>query len=182
VGKTKEAVMAAEAAPTSVQMGDIKNLELISKRLNAVTDELNPQIEAIQKKFNTLGLGVESWVEGTPLRTSVQFAFTERNHDDGSEVQHRTLRSYELGYGRLGDGWALLVRSVDYLQLRQSENDTWVIADEGTEIDRKPLLRSSRDDRILAIQLIPKLVDRLQETAEEILKAVEQAKKLADAL
>ena len=83
--------------------------------------------------------------------------------------------------GRLGDGWALLVRTMNYPQVKTA--DGWIAeAGEQVEIDRKPLLRSGRQMRVKAVNLIPLLIDRLHDEAEGVINAVEKAKKIAESL
>src|SRR5687768_4572244 len=103
--------MAAEAVRTRVDMGDIKNLAPLSKRLNAQTDEFNAAIESIQDKLNALSLGVEAWLDadGQELASVVANVFAERSNDEDEPItRRRTLRCWELGYGRSGEGWAIL--------------------------------------------------------------------------
>jgi len=53
------------AAMIGNDMTDVRDLEPLSKRLNAATDELNAALESIQDKINDLALGVEIWLDGT---------------------------------------------------------------------------------------------------------------------
>jgi hypothetical protein len=186
--------MAAEAARTRVDMGDIKHLEPLSRRLNAATDEFNVALETIQNKINALALGVEAWLEDNGFdelgeRVSDEWwelngrRVSSANVDDVDRVvSHRVVHVYELGYGRLGDGWGLLIRTQAYPQVK--EPDGWTM-DHDTpvaEFERKPLLRAARHVRVQAVDLIPRLIDKLKDESMRVIDAVEKAKKLADSL
>ena len=163
--------MAAEAIRTSVDMADLDELAPLSKRLQAATTELNQALQTIQDRLNTMGIGVEVWVSEA-LRQS-----DWRETDRGRRVHI----SEELGYGRIGDGWALLVRTRTYVDVPDGHGDwdTEVYGDDSTE---KPLLRAARELRIAAVPLIPKLVDALRDESSKIIAAVENAKKIAEGL
>lgn len=82
-----------------------------AKRINAASDDLTKTLEAIQQKLNELALGVDVWLDHSSQeleRTVVSEADTPRIH-----------ATQELGYGRHGDGWALLVREMNYEQERE---------------------------------------------------------------
>ena len=79
-----------------------------------------------------------------------------------------------------GDGWALLVRTVDYLQ--QFDGHEWNFEGDRQEVQRKPLLRASRDRRVAAIDEIPGLIDALHVEGAEILSAVTTAQEIAESL
>jgi hypothetical protein len=48
--------------------------------------------------------------------------------------------------------------------------------------NRKALLRSSRQTRVKAVDLIPALIDKLHHEAKGVISAVETAKKIAESL
>jgi hypothetical protein len=164
--------MAADARVND-DMSDLKDLEPLSKRINSASDALNGALESIQQKLNTLALGVEVWLNHYETQE------LDREILDGDGGRRR-LRAAELGYGRLGDGWALLVRTVDYDQ--QWDGNEWSHTGDHIEMTRKPLLRESRQRRVQAVELIPILMDRLKESATGVINAVEKAKRIADSL
>jgi len=163
--------MAAEARV--IDMSDLKDLEPLSKRINAASDALNAALESIQQKLNNFALGVEVWL----LYQHQELGREILEHGDS---EFRTLRAFELGYGRLGDGWALLVRTVDYAQRCGPEG--WDGTGDEVEVHRKPLLRESRQRRVRAVELIPDLIDALKGSATSVIDAVEKAKHIADSL
>lgn len=183
------------ANPQVIDMSDLKDLEPLSKRLNTATDEFTQILESIQNRLNALSLGVEAWVYDEPLSghyltRSVGDEWVELDgvpvtswsENDVERVKRlRSVTLHRLGYGRVGDGWALLVGS-----FRQREIHTGARwdpeEDSETESDRKPLLRSARHLRVEAIAEIPRLVDQIKAEAERVIAAVEQAKQIAASL
>jgi len=165
--------MAADAARTSVDMGDIKNLEPLSKRLNAATNELNQALQTIQDKLNAMAVGIEVWLVDR-LEESDWNDITDTYNEPTGE---RQFFVQELGYGRFGDGWALIVRERRCVENSSGES-TWY--DSGAP--DKPLLKAPRNIRIAAVPLIPKLIDEIERAATSALLRIEQAKKIADSL
>ena len=163
--------MAADARVTD--MSDLKDLKPLAKQLNASSDALNASLESIQENLNALALGVEVWLKGHP-----NYELDRAILGEGGG--RRTVRVAELGYGRLGDGWALLVRTVDCAQ-QCDEDGEWDAGDR-SEVVRKPLLRESRQRRVQAVELIPALIEQLKRAATNVIDAVEKAKRIADSL
>lgn len=186
--------MPAEAVRTGIDMADLNDLNPLAKRLNAATDEFNQVLEAIQERLNALALGVEAWLDQSvhqELTREVDRTWAEHHgrqvenwpEDFNDEViLRRSVSVRELGYGRFGDGWALLVRTMTYHEAKDA--DGWsVVADEpAEERERKPLLRSARQLRVEAVDLIPNLIERLHYEASQVIDAVEKAKKIAESL
>jgi hypothetical protein len=186
-------MMAADASQTGTDMTDLNDLVPLAKRLNTATDELNQVLETIQERLNALALGVEAWLDDYDheLQRQITSVYGElggnvvTNWDEAVSEHVRQVRSVQgqqLGYGRLGEGWALLVRTVTYVE-RKDEHRWYVRPDESdTEQERKPLLRSARNIRVRAVSLIPHLVERLRKEATGVIDAVEKARQIADSL
>ena len=183
-------MMAAEA----FAMTDLKDLDPLAKRLNAATDEFTKVLETIQQKLNALSLGVEAWLDQYPeheLGEEVSNVWMELDgvpvssySEDDAEglVVRRSRQVQELGYGRLGDGWALIVRTMNYPQIKTADGWRGEDGENPTEVERKPLLRSSRQIRVKTVDLMSLLINRLQEEAERVINAIEKAKKIAESL
>jgi hypothetical protein len=156
-------------------MSDLKDLEPLSKRINAASDELTKALDSIQRRVNELGLGVEIWLEDPRQELRREIIET-------SDVEsRRVMRLTELGYGRMGDGWGLLVRTRDYRQ--ELSGSDWEYKDgDATIIDIKPLLKAARGIRVRAVRQIPELIEQLRATAAEIIDSIEAAQKIADSL
>lgn len=170
--------MAAEA---KLNMGDIKDLAPLAKKVNARTDALNGALQTIQEKLNALNLGIEVWLDDSLGEDDWKdVTDTSRSHDIGEPTGQREYYAEELGYGRHGEQWALLVRTHRYVD----EPDNW--GNRQTEgagvMGVKPLLSATRGMRISVVPLIPKLVDKLKEEAGAALERIDQAQKIAESL
>jgi hypothetical protein len=169
--------MAADARKTVIDMSDLKDLEPLAKRLNSSTDDLNKALQTIQDRLNALGIGVEVWVENHPLHESGYRAVLNERDEPTGEKEYDWD---ELGYGRHGDGWALLVRQRRFVVSRDEYGRE--AHDAFDESPDQPLLRASRRLRLAAVPRIPKLIDAIKAAAEDAVAAVETAKKIADSL
>jgi hypothetical protein len=165
--------MAADAYV--IDMSDLKDLEPLAQRLKAAQDDLNQALQTIQDRLNALGIGVEVWLE------------EELDSTDWRSVSN-TSREYtasQLGYGRVGDGWALLVRTRRIVETLDPSGGGYedAITDtyDGND-SAKPLLRASRAVRANAVPLIPRLVEAIEREATKLIARVEEARKIADSL
>jgi hypothetical protein len=173
-------------AKLSTAMSDLRDLEPLSSRINTASDELNSTLGLIQDKLQAFNLGVEAWVTAFPpldtrVLETVQEAYIDR--DTGVAVPgRRAVVDEELGYARLGDSWGLVVRSIRYEQARQVDTE-WNYADDPPQVrEIRSLLRASRPIRVAAVARIAILIDVLKKNAEEVIDAVEHAKRIADSL
>jgi hypothetical protein len=140
----------------------IDSLTSIARQLNNGSDALSDALTKIQQRLNASGIGMEAWVTipGTRVEDDDVPMGVERSAND------------ELGYGRNGDGWALLTRRTFYAHIA---GDTTVNYGE-----QKPLLRASRELRLAAVSAIPALIDTLHRDAETMLQQVREAQRLAE--
>ena len=143
----------------------LKQLSLLSKSLNEVSDELSRQISAIESALNEFKLGIWAWV-GEPI-------LTESELSDPDEQGNQILFNYHhrLGYGKHQGKWGLLV------------SYSW----EGTDEEKvTPLRDAPRHVRMKATDRIPDLLDVLTQEmstiTQEASKKASEAKELAAAL
>jgi len=154
-----------------MDMSDLKDLEPLSKRLNTATDELNISLKTIEEYLQRLGIGLEVW-GGTIAESAWSDVLDAQEEPTGKREYTET----ELGFGRFGDSWVLLVRTRRIVEDSAGVRDVY----EGKTL--MPLLRSSRAVRVAAVGAIPKLIDAIEEHAKGVIKSVEHAKKIADSL
>lgn len=163
--------MAADAQATLNSDPTLQDLKPIAKRLNAVSDDLTAALDTIQQHLNELALGVEVW-----LVWRQDQSLTEIKTDEGYTAE-------ELGYGRIGDGWGLVVRTIQYVFVPSADpnwdNSYWEPVD---DVEQKPLLKASRALRVAAVPKIPLLIRAMHEAAAAVIEAVEAAKVLANSL
>ena len=135
----------------------VNELYSIALKLNQKSDQLNALITSINAKLAKLNFGIEVWLKSHPIK------------EDGDAKAF-------LGYYKVKDEWQLSVwdpddalESGDIPSPRLSGN-LW------------PLTAASRELRLLAMPLIPKLLDRIKDRAEELLTGLEAAEKAAESL
>ena len=92
--------------PTTDAMADLRNLESLSKKLNDATEQVNASLQQVQEKLNGMGLGLEVWLDDQ-IHSSAWDELRTKD-DEPSDVRERTVT--ELGYGRLHQEWALILR------------------------------------------------------------------------
>jgi len=157
----------------------LKPLQALAPRINAASDDLSQSLASIEQQINDLSLGVEAWLIEDHQALSSEIVWPDNDRDSGYRFQHEQ----ELGYGRHGDAWALLVRTVAYPQSsRQNNPQGWEYDGEPFELERKPLLRSSRSIRARAVDRLPALVNAIRDEASKVIEAVERARQVADSL
>jgi hypothetical protein len=156
-----------------MNMTDLKDLAPLAKRINSASDELTQTLDTIQQQLNTLALGVEVWLQSHELDHEVM----ERDE----QQQRQTIHAAELGYGRLGDGWGVLVRRVEYTMVLDTHGE-WDCQGESVELDRKLLTKASRHQRVQAVERLPTLIDLIRDEAMRVITSVDAAKKVAASL
>jgi hypothetical protein len=148
------------SSPSTGQLLSI--VEKKASALSAASDQLNAAYEAIQKRLLDSGIGLEAWVSINTTRSRSEAAETA-----GIQIWDED----QLGYGRFGDGWALLTRTAHFED--NAEGGHWTYG------EVKPLIRSPRKVRIEAVADISTLLLELDKQADRVLQQVAEAKHLA---
>jgi hypothetical protein len=146
-----------------------EELAAIAGKLNAESNDLNKTITSLNARFAEINVGVEVWL---PLsQGGLRY---NRRVSPPEKYEENTF----LGYGKVGpdEKWQLAVRE-DTLTYNwdNDEKEEYVV----TESDCTPLLKASRDIRIQAMELVPELLEALKRAAQEKLRIIQGAKKLA---
>src|SRR5438128_985460 len=103
MGPGRKAQMAEKITP---EVLDLTDLEPLSKRLPAATEDLNHALATIEEKLNKLALGVEVFLgSDAPALEETDWQQLTDDHT-GLLTNERQKRRQELGYGRIGDAWA----------------------------------------------------------------------------
>ena len=97
--------MAIDIHETPVDVSLMQELRPFAKRLSAASDELNQALLIIQDKLNALALSVEEWVPIPATRSWVK---------EAENIRDQEWDECQLGYGQIGDGWALVTRSAHF--------------------------------------------------------------------
>jgi len=161
----------------------LKELKSISKALNDSSDSLTSTLTEINDEINKLNLGIEVWLERSPL-----FPGRRKVPEDSSTPYANTVEegALILGYARTPEGWGLAVKEVDF-QEGGYEGDSKSPLREPHEKKVVPLLKTTRTVRAAAIRLIPSVLKALKKEGNRLLKEIQQrqnirlkmAKKLA---
>jgi len=146
--------MSADRAPLPERAANYFSvLRAASKDLNAISDQLGRSIAEIDFALKKLNLGVSVWV---PF-----------NQSDGIP-EASWFWSEDIGYAKVGANWGVSIRRVegDYQWPEKEREDRWLFND------------SPRKLRLLAIDQIPELLEKLSNEAAKTTK--EMRAKLAD--
>jgi hypothetical protein len=147
---------------SSVSAGLLKQLSAASQSINEATDQFNQQIKTIEDALASYNLGVSGWASVCTL--------SEKLHSESGDVWEVT-RQLAIGYEKQNGKWCLMLSS----WIIESEDHTkWVLRD------------APREFRLLAIDGIPALLEKLIEESNKLAKDVagriNRAKSLADSI
>jgi hypothetical protein len=151
-------------------MQSYKELQILTKQLAAVDDELDRVLSAMQDDVNALGLGVETWLN-TPIDVSAFRDVLDRHQEPTGSREYDAV---ELGYGRLAERSAFLLRSVRYVE--EPDGDSTAYNDRRAVM---ALVGSALALRVKAVPHIPNLIGQIKREVQETIDTVEQAKQIA---
>jgi hypothetical protein len=155
----------------------IKELSDLSRKLNQKSDALNDFINSINDKLAKLNIGVEAWLENSPIEPTDPY-FGDLDEDEKWPLVDGTL----LGYARVDDEYQLAVKEAtlaefdskgfihpDYYEITKSWN-------------LRPLLSANRNIRVHAMDLVPSLLDEVKQEATRLLHSIQKVEKAAENL
>lgn len=144
-----------------VNTATLSKLSKLAKQLNSDSDSVNAAISAFSQQLREMNLGIALWV-------TIGVGGLKLDSDSQEKYRDVTL----LGFCKLGDEWQLAIneRTVTY------DHGT---DEEATEDSYQPLLKTSRDTRLNAIDHFDELLDALVSEAQNKLTKLERAKKIA---
>jgi hypothetical protein len=149
----------------------VNELSRLAEKLNQESDAFTTRLASLNEKLNKLNLGVEVWLERSPLSDQLTAGNPMR------DTNEQTL----LGFAKTPDGWGLAVKDVR-IERGYYENDLdcpWNCTYEVSQ--PKLLLKSSRQLRLKAASALPLLLEDIKEKAEQVLAQIEKARHLGDA-
>ena len=152
-------------------MAPFPELAAISKTLNDESNRVNALLLEFERKLCALNLGVEAWVTDQALTDRRLIETYEKYTGDREGELYRSY-DQQLGFGQIGDRWALVVRTVTFE--RPSVLSDWIVLSEGRPT---ALLQAARPIRVAALKTLDALVEALTEKAKDMvqsIKAVEQ--------
>src|SRR5262245_2243963 len=116
--------------------------------LNEKTGSANELIERANRELSAMQLGVTYWLPGV-----LPFLPEE----DAPTINGEVASGFQLGYAKAEGVWQLAIRIV-------AEHSGYVVA---------PLARQSREIRIVASDLIQRLIEQLTLLVEDVLEGTE---------
>jgi hypothetical protein len=145
---------------TDVELSSLlSDLRISANKLNSATSGVNAIIDGVEAQLTGMNLGLEYWLKSPGL--------------DSQSLDMGTIVHTQLGFAKIGNEWCLGVRRVQ-VELDERSGE-WT----HTEPDPSAKLQdSSREIRIKALELIPKLIEELKESAEKATSTIVNAKKL----
>jgi hypothetical protein len=140
-------VMASEQKPLIERVeSSFRKLSTAASDLNFTSDELGKSISQLDAALKKLNLGVSAWVE----------------FGGNADAYEGWYRTEELGYDKIGNTWGIALRVV-----RGRDG-----APEDEQIESWLFNDGPRSMRLLAIEEIPQLLEKLSTKADETAKKI----------
>ena len=124
-----------------------------------------------------MNFGLEVWLE--------HFERDEIYCGDSAKVYPaqalpRQKRVTYLGYCNVDDGWQLAVKRGTLIEdWDRDEKETFK---ELVDVSYQSLLKASREERVAALRLVPRLLDEIKRTAEYTIRDIDEADRVAEKL
>lgn len=172
----------------------INELSDLSRKLNQKSDQINLIIESINQKLAALNFGVEVWLDHDLDRDPIIVGDTMDVDDDGNPM-NSVCSITLLGFCKVSERIELNKQTK-----RPEKKAVWELALKHAERKERPdgfgdfsyelknakhpkrLLNASREERLAALEAIPRLLSKLKSEGERLLNVIEDAEKAADAL
>jgi hypothetical protein len=154
----------------------INELSDVSRKLNEKSDKTNSVITKINKKLAALNLGLEVWLEWDDLEND---NFHKVYQGQIGLLPRQKSVTY-LGYCNVETGWQLATKTGCLIE--DYDKDSEEVFTQLTEVTFKPLLNEARETRVKALPLVPRLLDRVKQQAESLIKSIDEAENVAEKL
>jgi hypothetical protein len=148
----------AEDSMTSVGddrsiLSSLNDLSSSAAALNAATQRLAKSVEVLDDALKKLNLGISSWVDVSL----------------GSSPDNRFSTTERLGYAKVNGKWGLALKVIDEdMFAAEPDVTTWLFCD------------ASRELRIRAVPLLPKLMAQLNRDAKSITTKISESAREAE--
>ena len=154
----------------------INGLSRLSKQLNEKSNNLNSIIMTVNYKLAKLNLGVEAWLEDDPFGIG---DYEEIRAPHSNERVQRVRSALLFGFCKVftTGKWELSVKRVTLeTQLGEQSRGYEEVID---PLPPTPLLENSRNVRINSLNLLPKLLKKLEKEAKTLLGSAGAAEESA---
>jgi hypothetical protein len=160
-----------------VDANSLTELSHLATKLNSQSNELNSSINLLNDQLASLNLGLEVWLHSHPIEDSGLYYIQDRNHKQFGK-KARDLMT--LGYSKVDDKWQLAIKDetfiFDIVGDAFSGKSEEQVSDGYTT---QSLLKANREIRMHATLQFDNLVCLLKQKAEETLKGLEAAERIA---
>lgn len=149
-----------------------KELSELSRKLNQKSDTLNEVINSLNEKLAKLNIGIETWLEYSPIEPSDPY-FNADDHDEKWPLVDGTL----LGYTRVEDHYQLAVKEVTLAEFDSKGHfhpDHYEIT---KSWNLRSLLKANRNIRVGAMDLVPELLQLIKKDVAKLLTSIEKAER-----
>jgi len=157
-------------------MVDINELSSLARKLNQKSDETNSIITTFNKKLGDLNLGLEVWLENSDIEGNEYSRLSQAQNN----LRPRQKVVTYLGYCNVEDAWQLATKTG--ILIEDWDSGCQEVSTELISVTYKPLLKATRQIRVGALPLVPRLLDQIKYRAESLLQAIDEAGKAADKL
>ena len=146
------------------------------------SDNLNKNIEALNKRLAEMNIGLEVWLESDyrplavdnprrPIRTS------GLQYDSSVSPPRKYEESVYLGYCRVKNAWELAIKYEETTYEWDQDSREEYQVSESTLV---PLLKASREIRLLAVERFDDLLSLLNSIVQQKVETAKRAEKLAN--
>jgi hypothetical protein len=171
-------------------MTSLSELSGLSAQLNKESEHVNASIGRFNDALTSMNLGVQTWLPEylwkgeyftppmppTPL---IPTTCADMLHEQESKAEtdlRRSSKAVQLGFAKVEDRFQLAVRTVTVEEFvdRAGQSDERIV----NPGDPQPLTKASRNLRIDALELLPRLTESIAARVKSLLKNIEAGKAL----
>jgi hypothetical protein len=152
-----------------VNSKSLSELSTLASELNSQSNNLNALIQELNNQLAEQNLGIEFWLDRPLESTGVL-----------QDTQYSPPRKYEentyLGYDKLEERWQLALKyeTIEF-EWNRDEREAAPIR----EYSYAPLLKGTRDMRLMAVEEFDNLIDGLKKHVTAKLSVIKRAEELA---
>jgi hypothetical protein len=146
----------------------LRGFSRAATRLNAESDSANATLSAIEEELVEANVGIEVWLRRGLLSTDAERSTA------GETIQ----TAHWLGFAKVEGEWCLAIKLMRFVSGFFEGDSSCPYQDEFGAGDPVRLLRSSRQLRIAALEVLPELIELLTAEAQRCAQTITDAKQL----
>jgi hypothetical protein len=156
-------------------MAQVSDLFALSKQINEATDEANQTLRDFESQMLKLNLGISA--EVIIKRTEIPFSIAKNVYKDYMRTTDPCYELMSLAWAKVDGRWGLKLLSEIFQGPSNLSKPDEVIFSETQAVSNL-----SRQNRIIAISNLEKLVRAIKEAGEKLVRDVQEAKKFTATL